>query len=112
MLLARRPGLRMVPIQAKDSGEGLAGVGLFCAGDELGWSLCDDAPAAFDEKTLRTLMVVVPQIASAFSNIGLYNHLRTVDMAGQNICSLIDQAVCSLSLLHRQRPVTGENYLH
>src|SRR5467141_2590565 len=38
--------------------------------------LADDAPAAFDEKTLRTLMVVVPQISSAFSNIGLYNHLR------------------------------------
>jgi two-component system cell cycle sensor histidine kinase/response regulator CckA len=38
--------------------------------------LADDAPAAFDEKTLRTLMVVVPQVASAFSNIGLYNHLR------------------------------------
>src|SRR2546427_973798 len=38
--------------------------------------LADDALAAFDEKTLRTLMVVVPQISSAFSNIGLYNHLR------------------------------------
>jgi len=38
--------------------------------------LADDAPAAFDERTLRTLMVVVPQISSAFSNIGLYNHLR------------------------------------
>src|SRR5438105_5321651 len=38
--------------------------------------LADDAPAAFDERTLRTLMIVVPQISSAFSNIGLYNHLR------------------------------------
>ena len=31
---------------------------------------------AFDERTLRTLMIVVPQISSAFSNIGLVNHLR------------------------------------
>jgi signal transduction histidine kinase len=38
--------------------------------------LCDDRPHAFDERTLRTLMIVVPQISSAFSNIGLYNHLR------------------------------------
>src|SRR5687767_9359128 len=38
--------------------------------------LADDSPDAFDEKTLRTLMVVVPQIASALSNIGLYDHLR------------------------------------
>src|SRR5207244_11185387 len=29
--------------------------------------LADDAPAAFDERTLRTLMIVVPQISSAFS---------------------------------------------
>lgn len=38
--------------------------------------LADDAPRAFDERTLRTLMIVVPQISSAFANIGLYNHLR------------------------------------
>ncbi|HEY2384437.1 MAG TPA: ATP-binding protein [Terriglobia bacterium] len=38
--------------------------------------LADDAPCAFDERTLRTLMIVVPQISSAFSNIGLYSHLR------------------------------------
>ena len=38
--------------------------------------LADDAPGAFDERTVRTLMVVVPQISSAFSNIGLYSHLR------------------------------------
>jgi PAS domain S-box-containing protein len=38
--------------------------------------LADDASGAFDERTLRTLMVVVPQISSAFSNIGLYDHLR------------------------------------
>lgn len=46
--------------------------------DHLRGILClaDDAPRAFDERTLRTLMIVVPQISSAFSNIGLYNHLR------------------------------------
>src|SRR5207244_12994392 len=38
--------------------------------------LADDVPGAFDERTLRTLMVVVSQISAAFSNIGLYNHLR------------------------------------
>jgi PAS domain S-box-containing protein len=38
--------------------------------------LADEAPGAFDERTLRTLMIVVPQISSAFSNIDLYNHLR------------------------------------
>ena len=38
--------------------------------------LADDKPCAFDERTLRTLMIVVPQISSAFSNIGLYSHLR------------------------------------
>lgn len=38
--------------------------------------LADDARHAFDEQTLRTLMIVVPQISSAFSSIGLYNHLR------------------------------------
>ena len=38
--------------------------------------LADDTVRAFDERTLRTLMIVVPQISSAFSNIGLYNHLR------------------------------------
>lgn len=38
--------------------------------------LTDDAPRSFDERTLRTLMMVVPQISSVFSNIDLYNHLR------------------------------------
>jgi signal transduction histidine kinase/CheY-like chemotaxis protein len=38
--------------------------------------LADDVPGAFDERTLRTLMMVVPQISSAFSNIGLYTTLR------------------------------------
>src|SRR6266436_5770580 len=31
----------------EDASEGLAGVGLFCAGDEFGWPLGDDAAAAF-----------------------------------------------------------------
>jgi signal transduction histidine kinase/CheY-like chemotaxis protein len=46
--------------------------------DRLRGILCltDDRPQSFDERTLRTLMIVVPQISSAFSNIGLYNHLR------------------------------------
>jgi PAS domain S-box-containing protein len=46
--------------------------------DRLRGILCltDDRAHAFDERTLRTLMIVVPQISSAFSNIGLYNHLR------------------------------------
>ena len=46
--------------------------------NHVGGILClaDDTPGSFDERTLRTLMIVVPQISSAFSNIGLYNHLR------------------------------------
>src|SRR5882724_6787318 len=32
---------------AEDAGEGLAGVGFFCAGDEFGGALGDDAAAAF-----------------------------------------------------------------
>lgn len=42
--------------------------------------LADDAAGAFDERTLRTLMIVVPQISSAFANIGLYNHVRESEM--------------------------------
>jgi PAS domain S-box-containing protein len=38
--------------------------------------LADDVARAFDERTLRTLMIVVPQISSAFSNIDLYTTLR------------------------------------
>jgi signal transduction histidine kinase len=42
--------------------------------------LADDMSGSFGEKTLRTLMTVVPQISSALANIGLYNHLRESEM--------------------------------
>jgi signal transduction histidine kinase/CheY-like chemotaxis protein len=55
--------------------------------------LADDAPRAFDEKTLRTLMVVVPQISSAFANIGLYNHLRESEMKYRTLVARIQDLV-------------------
>jgi PAS domain S-box-containing protein len=55
--------------------------------------LADDAPDAFDEKTLRTLMIVVPQISSAFANIGLYNHLRESEMKYRTLVARIQDVV-------------------
>ena len=55
--------------------------------------LADDAPAAFDERTLRTLMIVVPQIASAFSNIDLYNHLRESETKYRTLVTGIQDVV-------------------
>ena len=55
--------------------------------------LADDAPEAFDERTLRTLMVVVPQIISAFANIGLYNHLRQSELKYRTLVERIQDVV-------------------
>ncbi len=46
--------------------------------DRLRGILClsHDAPNVFDERVLRTLMIVVPQIAGAFANIDLCSTLR------------------------------------
>ncbi len=55
--------------------------------------LADDAPAAFDERTLRTLMIVVPQIISAFANIGLYNHLRQSELKYRTLVERIQDVV-------------------
>jgi PAS domain S-box-containing protein len=55
--------------------------------------LADDTPAAFDERTLRTLMVVVPQIISAFANIGLYNHLRQSELKYRTLVERIQDVV-------------------
>jgi PAS domain S-box-containing protein len=55
--------------------------------------LADDAPAAFDERTLRTLMIVVPQITSAFANIGLYNHLRQSELKYRTLVERIQDVV-------------------
>jgi len=55
--------------------------------------LADDAPAAFDERTLRTLMVVVPQIASAFSNIDLYDDLRESEAKYRTLVTEIQDVV-------------------
>jgi PAS domain S-box-containing protein len=55
--------------------------------------LADDAPGAFDERTLRTLMVVVSQISSAFSNIGLYNHLRESETKYRTLVTRIQDVV-------------------
>ncbi len=41
---------------------------------------------------------------------GLDNHLGPVDMAGQHVTTLVDQAVGSFCFLDRQRPVTGEDH--
>jgi len=55
--------------------------------------LADDAPGAFDEKTVRTLMIVVPQISSAFANIGLYNHLRESELKYRTLVARIQDVV-------------------
>jgi signal transduction histidine kinase len=55
--------------------------------------LADDAPDAFDERTLRTLMVVVSQISAAFSNIGLYNHLRESETKYRTLVTGIQDVV-------------------
>src|SRR6266550_2534190 len=55
--------------------------------------LADDTLGAFDDRTLRTLMVVVPQISSAFSNIGLYNHLRESETKYRTLVTGIQDAV-------------------
>src|SRR6266446_4570118 len=55
--------------------------------------LADDMPGAFDERTLRTLMVVVSQISAAFSNIGLYNHLRESETKYRTLVTDIQDVV-------------------
>src|SRR5437867_1783747 len=55
--------------------------------------LADDAAAAFDERTLRTLMIVVPQMTSAFANIGLYNHLRQSELKYRTLVERIQDVV-------------------
>jgi two-component system, cell cycle sensor histidine kinase and response regulator CckA len=55
--------------------------------------LADDAPGSFDERTLRTLMIVVPQITSAFANIGLYNHLRQSELKYRTLVERIQDVV-------------------
>jgi two-component system, cell cycle sensor histidine kinase and response regulator CckA len=55
--------------------------------------LADDAAASFDERTLRTLMIVVPQITSAFANIGLYNHLRQSELKYRTLVERIQDVV-------------------
>ena len=55
--------------------------------------LADDRPGVFDERTLRTLMVVVSQISAAFSNIGLYNHLRESETKYRTLVSRIQDVV-------------------
>ena len=48
--------------------------------------------------------------AALLSN--LYQNLRTIHMAGQDVTALIDQAVSGLRFFHRQRPVAGKNHCH
>jgi signal transduction histidine kinase len=55
--------------------------------------LADDVPAAFDEQTLRPLMIVVPQISSAFSNIALYDRLRESETKYRNLVARIQDVV-------------------
>jgi PAS domain S-box-containing protein len=55
--------------------------------------LADDEPGSFDERTLRTLMVVVSQISAAFSNIGLYNHLRESETKYRSLVTGIQDVV-------------------
>ena len=63
--------------------------------DHLRGILClaDDEPGSFDERTLRTLMVVVSQISAAFSNIGLYNHLRESETKYRTLVTGIQDVV-------------------
>jgi signal transduction histidine kinase len=55
--------------------------------------LADDGPGAFDERSLRILMMVVPQISSAFVNIGLYTHLRESETKYRTLVTRIQDAV-------------------
>jgi CheY-like chemotaxis protein len=59
--------------------------------------LADDAPAAFDERTLRVLITVVPQISNAFSNIGLYNELRESESKYRTLVARMQDGVCICS---------------
>lgn len=55
--------------------------------------LADDAPRAFDERALRILLMVVPQISSAFLNIGLHTHLRESETKYRTLVTRIQDAV-------------------
>jgi len=55
--------------------------------------LADDTPYAFDDKTLRTLLIIVPQISSAFANIDLYNHLRESEKKFRSLVEGIQDVV-------------------
>jgi signal transduction histidine kinase len=55
--------------------------------------LADDKPAVFDDRTLRPLMIVVPQISSAFSNIALYDRLRESETKHKNLVSRMQDVV-------------------
>jgi two-component system, cell cycle sensor histidine kinase and response regulator CckA len=55
--------------------------------------LADDRPKSFDEQTLRTLMMVVPQIASALANIGLCHHLRESELKYRTLVEAMQDVV-------------------
>lgn len=55
--------------------------------------LANETPGSFDERTLRTLMIVVPQISSAFANITLYDHLRESEAKYRTLVARIQDVV-------------------
>lgn len=65
------------------------------AGNTIRGVLClaEDSPAAFDERTLRTLMTVVPQISHALAKISLYNNLRDSELKYRTLVEEMQDAV-------------------
>ncbi|PYS56158.1 MAG: hypothetical protein DMG13_00840 [Acidobacteria bacterium] len=55
--------------------------------------LANQAPGPFDERTLRMLMIVGPQLASAFANITLYDHLRESEAKYRTLVARIQDVV-------------------
>jgi two-component system cell cycle sensor histidine kinase/response regulator CckA len=55
--------------------------------------LSDDKPSSFDEPTLRTMMIVVPQIASAIAKIDLYDAARSSALKYRNLVESMQEVV-------------------
>jgi two-component system cell cycle sensor histidine kinase/response regulator CckA len=55
--------------------------------------LADDRPRSFEEPTLRTMMIVVPQIASAIAKIDLYDAARNSALKYRNLVESMQEVV-------------------
>src|SRR5205085_4786913 len=55
--------------------------------------LADDKPNSFSEETLRTTMIVVPQIASAIAKIDLYNDAHTAALKYRTLVESMNEVI-------------------